>query len=93
MSTMVTVPSKLVDLTTNSIVANITVNSTERANEMAYDATLDRQVFVVQYARFPMKQDDETLPRVGVISENRTVRDTLLARQTHDRQHHCQHGD
>ncbi|KAF8799959.1 YVTN repeat-like/Quino protein amine dehydrogenase [Phlegmacium glaucopus] len=56
---------KIIDLTTNSMVANISVNSTERADEMGYDPETHIVVCTIP---------NETPPRVAVISAtNRTV--------------------
>lgn len=56
---------KVVDLMTNTIVANISVNSTERADEMAYDPTSCTVVCTIP---------NETPPRVAIISAaDRTV--------------------
>lgn len=56
---------KVIDLATNSIVANITVNSTERADAMAYDSETGTVICTIP---------NDTPPRVAVISaKNRTV--------------------
>jgi hypothetical protein len=52
---------KVVNLTTNSIVANISVTSTERADKMAYDSETGTVVCTIP---------NETPPRVAVISAN-----------------------
>jgi len=57
---------KVVDLTTNTIAANITLNSTERVDEMAYDSETGIVVCTIPY---------DTPPRVAVIAaNNRTVK-------------------
>ncbi|GAB5588218.1 hypothetical protein Unana1_03118 [Umbelopsis nana] len=56
---------KVVDLTTNSIVANITVNSTNRADEMAYNPETGTVACTIP---------NDVPPRVAIISAmNRTV--------------------
>lgn len=57
---------KVIDLATNTITANITLNSTERVDEMAYDPETGIVVCTIPY---------DTPPRVAIIAaNNRTVK-------------------